>query len=636
RSCGNPGTPRNGEKSGLSYTLNDVVRYSCNNCYNLTGVSYRQCLADGTWSDTLPICARVTCPTPSPLTHGTLSLSSQPIYCGSYVDYRCSTGYNLKGARKRICLGDGSWSGNEPRCEIVDCGDPGHPRNGLTTETGGFTYGNDVTFSCNLNYVLEGSLLATCQSDGKWSKSLPNCLEKCSDPSGNTNAKVIGKEFYHGKEVEFVCPRDSILVPASSRKLTCQNGQWRGTIPSCKVSCPSLSQLSDGYKWGRSRTHGSSVQFRCSHGHKLVGSSRVMCNDGRWSDQMPKCLAICNLIRSISNGWVYGRGNLEGDKLSFRCRTDYILDGEQFIKCTGNRRWNATKPTCRAPCRKLNAPARSRITQGGFRHNENIKFECDSDYHLQGRNVLTCSDGTWNSAPPTCLAPCRRFGVQPFRGGYIKRDGYRHNEEVTFGCRDPLVIDGQVTLRCNGGTWNDRLPTCGGPCRNLTAPRNGVIIKNGYKHKETLTFKCNQGFQMVGTPDRICNFAAWSDSRIPRCEAKCSNPSKSTNARVVGNEFYNGKEVEFVCPKDYVIEPEISKKLTCENGKWKGIIPSCKASCRPLSAIPNGNINVGKQLTHGSYAVFSCNAGYQQVGSSIASCNDGKWSEKLPNCLGLY
>jgi hypothetical protein len=45
---------------------------------------------------------------------------------------------------------------------------------------------------------------------------------------------------------------------------------------------------------------------------------------------------------------------------------------------------------------------------------------------------------------------------------------------------------------------------------------------------------------------------------------------------VLGNEFYNGKEVEFVSPRDYVLIPEISKKLSCENGKWKGIIPSCK------------------------------------------------------------
>jgi hypothetical protein len=28
---------------------------------------------------------------------------------------------------------------------------------------------------------------------------------------------------------------------------------------------------------------------------------------------------------------------------------------------------------------------------------------------------------------------------------------------------------------------------------------------------------------MVGTPDRICNFAVWSDSKIPRCEGKTFN-----------------------------------------------------------------------------------------------------------------
>ena len=58
-------------------------------------------------------------------------------------------------------------------------------------------------------------------------------------------------------------------------------------------------------------------------------------------------LAICKKIESISNGWVYGNGHLEGDTLSFRCRTDYLLEGEPGIRCTGNRRWNASTPSCR-------------------------------------------------------------------------------------------------------------------------------------------------------------------------------------------------------------------------------------------------------------------------------------------------
>jgi hypothetical protein len=44
----------------------------------------------------------------------------------------------------------------------------------------------------------------------------------------------------------------------------------------------------------------------------------------------------------------------------------------------------------------------------------------------------------------------------------------------------------------------------------------------------------------------------------------------------VGTDFYSGQEAEFVCPKDYVLIPKTSKKLTCEKGRWKGKIPSCK------------------------------------------------------------
>ncbi len=59
-----------------------------------------------------------------------------------------------------------------------------------------------------------------------------------------------------------------------------------------------------------------------------------------------------------------------------------------------------------------------------------------------------------------------------------------------------------------------------GPCKNLSAPKNGMIIRNGYKHKETITFGCRKGFEMIGAPDRICNFGVWSNAKIPRCEGK--------------------------------------------------------------------------------------------------------------------
>ena len=57
--------------------------------------------------------------------------------------------------------------------------------------------------------------------------------------------------------------------------------------------------------------------------------------------------AVCRRIQRIGNGWVDGKGYLEGDTLSFRCTTDYVLDGERSITCTGNRRWSHRTATCR-------------------------------------------------------------------------------------------------------------------------------------------------------------------------------------------------------------------------------------------------------------------------------------------------
>jgi hypothetical protein len=45
---------------------------------------------------------------------------------------------------------------------------------------------------------------------------------------------MIGGDFMHGKVVEFVCGKDEILIPETSRILTCEDGKWNGILPSCK------------------------------------------------------------------------------------------------------------------------------------------------------------------------------------------------------------------------------------------------------------------------------------------------------------------------------------------------------------------------------------------------------------------
>lgn len=57
-SCGNPGTPGNGIRTGDSFSIGATVQYSCLAGFKLIGDNIITCQSDGTWSASLPMCAR--------------------------------------------------------------------------------------------------------------------------------------------------------------------------------------------------------------------------------------------------------------------------------------------------------------------------------------------------------------------------------------------------------------------------------------------------------------------------------------------------------------------------------------------------------------------------------------------------
>ena len=61
---------------------------------------------------------------------------------------------------------------------LVNCGNPGSPKNGNTKAAHGYTYGMKVVFSCKDGFTLKGANSATCQENGKWSNSFPQCVGK--------------------------------------------------------------------------------------------------------------------------------------------------------------------------------------------------------------------------------------------------------------------------------------------------------------------------------------------------------------------------------------------------------------------------------------------------------------------------
>ena len=56
----------------------------------------------------------------------------------------------------------------------IDCGYPGTPTNGERALSN-TTYNSVVTYTCDVGYTLQGSDSRTCQSNGQWSGSVPQC-----------------------------------------------------------------------------------------------------------------------------------------------------------------------------------------------------------------------------------------------------------------------------------------------------------------------------------------------------------------------------------------------------------------------------------------------------------------------------
>ena len=60
RSCGDPGIPANGKRTGLDFTYGKEVIFKCNDDYKIVGDITRTCQTSGQWTGVQPRCERKT------------------------------------------------------------------------------------------------------------------------------------------------------------------------------------------------------------------------------------------------------------------------------------------------------------------------------------------------------------------------------------------------------------------------------------------------------------------------------------------------------------------------------------------------------------------------------------------------
>ena len=333
---------------------------------------------------------------------------------GSVATYSCDNGYRLSGQSMTICQADGTWSGSEPTCKIVDCGQLDDITNGQITQQIHTTYDSVTSYSCDNGYVLIGPNRRTCQADGTWSGSEPSCWTQptcetvdCNRPTESAHGHLGLSTTTFGSVATYSCDNGYCL---SGQSMTiCQaDGTWSGSTPTCAiVDCGQLDHITNGQITQPTTTYGSSATYSCNIGYRLNGPATTTCGaDGYWSGNVPTCAIVdCSTPTTPTNGQASFVSINFTSVVAYSCDSGYTLSGSNSRFCQADGTWSGSEPTCAiVDCSTLTTPTNGQASFVSINFTSVVAYSCDSGYTLSGPNIRFCqADGTWSGSVSTCV-----------------------------------------------------------------------------------------------------------------------------------------------------------------------------------------------------------------------------------------
>ncbi|XP_029701072.1 CUB and sushi domain-containing protein 3 isoform X7 [Takifugu rubripes] len=472
--CGHPGSPPNGVLSGDKFTFGSTVRYSCLGGRQLKGESSRTCQLSGMWSAPMPFCSGDTagsCGDPGIPSHGSREQTDFKIR--SKVYFSCSEGFDLIGSSERMCFPNGTWSGTQPFCKPVQCGNPGTPSNGRVFRLDGTTFSHSVVYSCMDGYLLNGATTRQCLANGTWSGAQPNCtMINCGDPGLPANGLRYGEDFAIGQNVTFQCqPGYRMEEDGSPVRMCTPNGTWSGNMPLCTaVTCPPPPAVSNGALQGSDFEWGSSVSYSCSPGYELSFPAVLTCvANGTWSGMLPQCLPkFCGDPGTPEGGFREGRSFIYQSEVSFSCTPSLILVGTATRLCESDGSWSGTQPRCIEPtktsCDNPGTPRYGSLNRTfGFKVGSVVSFQCQPGHLIQGSSSRTCQpDLTWSGTQPECIPHACKQPESPLHVDVAGMDLLGYGYTLVYSCQHGYFLAGGSEHRVckSDGTWTGKMPVC--------------------------------------------------------------------------------------------------------------------------------------------------------------------------------
>ncbi|XP_032960426.1 CUB and sushi domain-containing protein 1 [Rhinolophus ferrumequinum] len=473
-SCGHPGVPANAVLTGELFTYGATAHYSCKGTHRLVGNSTRVCQEDSHWSGALPLCAGNNpgfCGDPGTPAHG--SRLGQEFKAKSLLRFSCEMGYQLRGSPERTCLLNGSWSGVQPVCEAVSCGNPGTPTNGMIVSSDGILFSSSVIYACWEGYRTSGLTTRHCTANGTWTGTAPDCtVISCGDPGTVANGIQFGTDFTFNQTVSYQCDPGYVMDPATSPTIRCtKDSTWNHSKPVCKaVLCSRPPHVHNGRVEGADFRWGASVSYSCVDGYQLSQPAILSCEGpGLWKGDVPQCLPVfCGDPGTPADGHLSGQSFTYRSEVSFQCKPPFILVGSSRRTCQADGTWSGIQPTCIDPAHNTcpdpgTPPFGIQNSSRGYEVGSAVYFRCRKGYHVQGSTTRTClANLTWSGIQTECIPHACRQPETPAHADVRAIDLPAFGYTLVYTCHPGFFLAGGSEHRtCKADMkWTGKSPVC--------------------------------------------------------------------------------------------------------------------------------------------------------------------------------
>ncbi|XP_069487009.1 sushi, von Willebrand factor type A, EGF and pentraxin domain-containing protein 1 isoform X2 [Ambystoma mexicanum] len=391
--------------------------------------------------------------------------------------------------------------------------------------------------------------------------------------------------------------------------------ELEGTIPYLRTSTSNLKP-------------GSKVSLFCDPGFQISGNPVQQClNLGQWTQPLPRCERIsCGVPPALENGFYSAEDFYAGSTVTYQCNSGYYLLGDSRMFCTDNGSWNGISPSC------LDVDECA------------LGSDCDehaSCLNTNGSHVCTCIPPYTGNGKKCAAVSC---GTTPTpENGAADGTNFTFGNTVMYRCYAGYYLLGPKEASCLAtGVWSNAPPTCEKVvCQAPQEIENGSYILSGQSYLSTVLYTCNTGYSLQGSSVLTCDASAQWDGVAPTCHlVTCGPPLAVKDAVYSGNDFTFANLITYKCKEGFTLVG--SATLEClSTGKWNGTTPQCMAvSCAEPPTVDHASPETGHRL-FGDIAFYYCSDGYSLGDNSQMLCNaQGRWvppeGNQMPYCIADF